>query len=753
MKSLKNKRPMSLYQELKRRNVIRVGMAYIVAAWLVIQVTETIFPLFGIADALARLVVIVLAIGFIPALIFAWAFELTPEGLKKESEVDRTRSINPHTGKKLDRAIMVALVFASGYFAFDKFVLAPQRNVALTESAIQMGAEQAKEEARLDMFKDKSVAVLPFTNRSEKKEDEYFTDGMHDELLTRLSRIAALKVISRTSMMRYRNTEKTIPEIARELSVATVLEGGVQRSGSQIRINVQLINAQTDEHMWAEIYDRKLTAENLFAIQSEISTEIADALQATLSPEEKSRVYDLPTSSLEAYNHFLRGRQLMATRGKEDLEQARDEFEQAADIDPEFALAWVGVADVVHLLTENGTIDFIEHREMHRQAVDKALALNDQLGEAYASLSFYYLDMRESEKSEAAMLKAIELNPNYAQAYHWYANIRRGPERKEKRLALLYKAAQLDPLSSIVQLNLAGAYWQLGQEEQARQRLEQLIQTDPDFAPAYSGLADYDATYGQLAKAVQGYRKAAQMDPGNGIFMFELALTFLSLGDFETIADIREDMDKHLGSENWRGWALDNHVLTAQSKWPETIDRLDALSPQYRDLPEVKRGYTDTWLYSGDFQKARAYLLEYQPFVTDRAQWQKEFIAKNRINCEYAGILIATGDQALGRDLLQLFMQELKAATSTQPADYDQSIQWITCHLVDGAYEKALDILDQETARGRLIYDWWDWGKLPWWKQLEDNPRYITLMGRIEAMLAEQRELLNEMDKSGSFVP
>ena len=220
---------MSLFSELKRRNVIRVSAAYIVVAWLIIQVAETLFPLFGYGEAPARIVVIVLAIGLAPALIISWAFEITPEGLKRDGEVDHAQSIATHTGKKLDRVIMAVLVLAVAYFSFDKFVLDPQRDVDITESATRAGAEQAKEEARLGMFNDKSVAVLPLINRSEAKEDEFFADGMHDELLTRLSRISSIKVISRTSVMHYRNTEKTIPEIARELSVATILEGSVQR--------------------------------------------------------------------------------------------------------------------------------------------------------------------------------------------------------------------------------------------------------------------------------------------------------------------------------------------------------------------------------------------------------------------------------------------------------------------------------------------------------------------------------------------
>ncbi len=723
-------------------------------AWLLIQVAETIFPLFGFGDTSARLVVIVLSIAFIPSLIFAWVFELTPEGLKKESDVDHSKPASLQSAKRLDRIILIVLTLALAYFAFDKFVLDPQRDVIIAESATKAGAEQAREEARLHMFSDKSIAVLPFVNRSETKEDQYFTDGMHDELLTRLSRIAALKVISRTSVMHYLDTEKTIPEIARELSVATILEGSVQRSGNQVRINVQLINAHTDEHMWAEIYDRELTVENLFAIQSEISTVIADALQATLSPEEKTRVYDLPTSSLEAYNHFLRGRQSMASRNRGDLEQALGEFEQAAEIDPEFALAWVGIGDASHLLMEAGVLDRFEHIQVHKQAAEKALALNDQLGEAYASLSFSYGDSGEYEKSRTAMLEAIELSPNYAQAYHWYANILSGgPDNDEKRLSLLYKAAQLDPLSSIIQMNLAGALLKLGREEEATHLAQRLLQMDPDFAPAYGLMASINDANGQLAEAVIWNRKGLQLDPSNGRHLLALAHGLVVLGDFKGVADIRVDIDEHLGPGNMHGPNLDWQTFIAQSKWQDAISVLEALPPQAQTLKVVTLGYWLAYLYAKDFHKAHQYLMQDRSYISDREQWQLEFTDKNRFDCEIPGILIKAGDRALGQDLLQLFLQNFKAVEAGQNPHAINTYQWIVCHLIDGSFDQALDILERETAQGRLLDRWWLLGKIPWWEQLEDNPRYIALVNRIETRLAEQRKLLKEMEEAGSFVP
>ena len=734
---------MSLFEELKRRNVIRIAAAYIVAAWLVIQVAETLFPLFGYGDQPARIVVIVLSILFIPAVILAWAFELTPDGLKRDREVERSQSIAPKTGKRLDRIIMVVLAVALGFFAFDKFVVDPQRKVDIAESATVAGAEQAMEEARLGMFNDKSVAVLPFANRSEQKEDEYFTDGMHDELLTRLSRIAALKVISRTSVMRYRDTLMSIPDIAKELSVATILEGGVQRLGDQVRINVQLINAHTDEHLWAEIYDRKLTTDNLFAIQSEISTAIADALQATLSPTEKVQIYDLPTSSMDAYNHFLRGRQLMASRKYMDLTQAREEFVKATEIDPEFALAWVGVADVVDLLEDQSAIDITEYLKVHRQAVDKALAINDRLGETYASLAKSYLDEGEREKAESAFLKAIELNPNYVQAYHWYAVS--GLVSTEESLQLLYKAAQIDPMSSIVQRNIASALGGLGRIEEGKAVIQSLLQRDPTNATAYGWLGHIAAESGELAEAIQTFRKALPLDPGNGGRLLELARIYLALGDFEAVADIRAEMDKHLGPGSDASESLKYETLVAQSKWQEGIDWLAGAPEDFKATDEFKMAVFKLHYFAGDFEKALYYRSQVQPFLAEREQWQQQSTDRGWYPCEAAGMMIAGGKEALGHDLLQLAIKNLEDPEITEDPK-NAPIAAAACYLLAGATDKSLNMLEHAMTSGIGVRWWYDWGKIPWWKRLEEHPRFIALFEQLESRLARQRALLTKAD-------
>ena len=275
---------MRLLKELQRRNVFKVATAYGIVAWLLLEGSDTLVPALRLPEWFQSGVVFILILGFPIAMIFAWAFEMTPEGLRREKTVDPDRSVAAATGQKLNQAIIALLVVALAYFAWDKFAAGPHDEVAQTAT----GTAQPRQ---------KSIAVIPFRNRSANEENAaFFSDGIHDELLTNLSKIKALKVISRTSVMGYRDTTKNLRQIGRELGVANILEGGVQRAGDTVRINVQLIDTATDAHLWANVYERKLTAENIFAIQKEIAEAIANALEATLSPQEQERLADIPTT-------------------------------------------------------------------------------------------------------------------------------------------------------------------------------------------------------------------------------------------------------------------------------------------------------------------------------------------------------------------------------------------------------------------------------------------------------------------------
>jgi TolB-like protein len=294
----------NFFAELKRRNVVRMAGLYLVGAWLVVQVAGTVLPMFGAPEWLPRTIVVLLAIGFVPAVIFSWVFELTPQGLKREDDVAPEQSITPQTGRRMDRMIIVVLVLALGYFAFDKFALTPRREAALVSSAVPNESKSA--------INAKSIAVLPFENMSEEKANAFFAEGVQDEILTHLARIADLKVISRTSVMQYKSgLARNLRKIGEELGVAHVVEGSVQRAANKIRVNAQLIDARNDAHLWAQTYDRDLA--DVFAIQSEIAKAVADQLQAKLSPNEKRAIEQPPTADLAAFDLYNRAKSLLLT--------------------------------------------------------------------------------------------------------------------------------------------------------------------------------------------------------------------------------------------------------------------------------------------------------------------------------------------------------------------------------------------------------------------------------------------------------
>jgi TolB-like protein/DNA-binding winged helix-turn-helix (wHTH) protein/Tfp pilus assembly protein PilF len=676
-----------------------------------------------------------------------------PPGLESSGKGVVTDYSKPRAGltsKNLIWGTLGLLVVVVTFLTIDRFVLESEQAPGSMESANQDGAKQV-------LYMDgKSVAVLPFANRSAHEDDEYFTDGMHDELLSRLSRLSDLKVISRTSVMRYKDTRMSIREIAEELGVGTILEGGVQRSGDQVRINVQLINANTDEHLWSEIYDRELTAQSLFAIQSEITSAIAQSLQATISPEEKDRVFELPTDNMEAYNHFLRGRQLFATRNKDDLEQAHVEFTRASELDPEFALAWVGLADTLSLLRNTGALGQDEYLVAHKQAVDKALAVNDQLGEAWVSLSTHFRDKGEREKAEAALLKGIELNPNYAQAYHWYAIsiTPRTRDAQARRLQLFYKASELDPRSSIVQQNLAVDLARMGKIDEGRQVLQRLLKWDPGFALAYQTLGNFDSHEGQLASAIQMYQKALELDPENGSLLVSLAHSNLALGDYDTLAEIREQMNETLAEDYESAQWLQYYTWVALSHWQVGLDFVAEMPEEERLNNEgVQWAAYKMHMFSGNFDKAREWMLKFETWITDRERWQQATTDIAFIPCEYVGVLIESGDEVLGRELLQFFMDYIEARTSAGNVDEIDLLRRARCYMFAGEIEQTMDLLGSEVAQGHLIDNWYDWSQEPWFSRLEDTPRYATILGTIHSVLAEQRALLKEMDASGSHIP
>ena len=387
---------MSFIRELKRRNVFRAAAAYVFASWLIIQVIETIFPAFGFGDALVRLAVIVLAIGFIPVVVLAWAFELTPEGFKPESEVDYTSPGFKSFGKKLDRVVMVVLALALSFFAFDKFVLAPQQQTEQLQAARDQGREEALDES----FGDKSIAVLPFLDLSAEGDQEYFSDGISEELLNVLAGIPELRVISRSSAFSFKGTNTSIAEIAKTLNVDHILEGSVRKQGSQIRITAQLIDTRNDSHLWSQNYDRAL--DNIFAVQDDIAARVVEQLKLTLLDGSlKTRETDP-----EAYNLYLQAIYIMNKVDSQKSEQAAGLLAQVLKIDPEYTPAWNSLARVYSWLAVD-TDEYEESLQLAWDATYRALAIDPDYAPAKVRQAYFKLIFESDLVAGINLLKEV----------------------------------------------------------------------------------------------------------------------------------------------------------------------------------------------------------------------------------------------------------------------------------------------------------------------------------------------------------
>ncbi len=355
---------MSLLAELKRRNVFRAAAAYVAVAWLLMQVAEVTFPAFGLSGRALRLLIVALVIGFVPAVALAWVFELTPEGFKRERDLDRSGPLVSRTNRLLDRTIVVLLALGLTYFAIDKFFFNPAREQARIEQAL----EQGRTEALAERLGDRSIVVLPFTNLSSDPEQAFFADGMAEELLNLLARIPELRVISRTSAFAFKDKDVGIAEIADKLKVTHVLEGSVRRSGDRLRVTAQLIEAKTDSHLWSRTYDR--TLDDVFEVQDEIAAQVVDALKLELIDEApKARRVDS-----QAYALFIQARQLLDEDGA--MKVTHDLLQRALDIDPAYGNARTGLS---WLYYRCGQPEYREHDDFcGRFTIDEAFRLSEE---------------------------------------------------------------------------------------------------------------------------------------------------------------------------------------------------------------------------------------------------------------------------------------------------------------------------------------------------------------------------------------
>jgi len=458
----------SFFNELKRRNVFRVGIAYVVIAWLLAQVADLAFEGFGTPDWAIKTLLFLLAVGFPVAIFFAWAFELTPEGIKKEKDVDRSWPVTRKT-RKLDYVIIALIAIAFGYFIGESRV---EEDSAGESTLVQQPT--ATVEAATEVI---SIAVLPFVNMSPDADNEYFSDGVAEEILNVLARIPTLKVAARTSAFQYKGENRNIAEIARALHVNNVLEGSVRKSGNQVRVTAQLIKAEDGFHLWSETFDRELT--NIFEIQDEIAESIAAALKVKLSLGTTQENHT-GTTSTKAYDFYLRGINQWHQRTLDALQNAIELFEQAILIDPEFARAHAGLALTWAVLPDYSDIPYFETAAKTKIAADAALALDPNSAEAVAALIYSTDDVNLQLQYGK---KAITLNPSFATAHQWYASTLEVAGDQDAAVAEMERAYELDPRAMVIGINMAWMYYSRGKIQESERVYQQVLSQSPNSPP------------------------------------------------------------------------------------------------------------------------------------------------------------------------------------------------------------------------------------------------------------------------------
>jgi TolB-like protein/cytochrome c-type biogenesis protein CcmH/NrfG len=483
----------STWARLRRRKVVQWGVVYVAAAWGFLQGLEYLSGTYDWPRQIQQYATLVLLIGVPIVLVVAYY-----HGNRGQQRISTP-----------ELAILtLLLLLGGGVFWYYQRANEAGSDAAAMASTARLDAAPTVSDAR------PSVAVLPFENRSREADDVFFVDGIHDDILTQLSKISALRVISRTSVEQFRDTKLSMKAIAEQLGVAKILEGGVQRAGDRVRVTVQLIDAPTDSHLWAENYDRELSAANIFAIQSEVASAIAGALKTSLTAGEQARLDVIPTRSLEAWQAYQLGKQRLSRRTSAALAEAEEFFRKAVAIDPKFALAWAGLADTLTLQPQYtgrpGDAAFADAE----QAVTRALELDLNLAEGWASAGLLASNRLQYERGEQMLRRAIALNPNYAPAHHWLSTILLSD--RHEALAEVERAVALDPLSGVINTHLGAARMDVGRFEDALVAHRQAIEIDPTMANAYSGIGDVHAYgFGRFDTAMAWYEKASGVDPGN----------------------------------------------------------------------------------------------------------------------------------------------------------------------------------------------------------------------------------------------
>lgn len=730
----------SFLAECRRRRVFRLAGMYVVGCWAVLQVADLAFESWDIPSLAIRYVWIAAIIGMPVALYFGWRFDIVGGRIVRTPTGDALTDPALHFVDYATLAAVAAIVIAAIYGIGNEVT-----------GVMQPEPEASSGQAVAERADPRSIAVLPFTtDDADQGEIGFLADGIQDELLTRLSLVSALKVTSRTSAERYRRTATPIPEIGAELGVAKILEGRIQRAGDQIRINVQLIDAEKDEHVWADRFDRQFTASNVFGIQTEIVESIAAQLEATITPRETRQVALTPTESLPAYTAYLQGKRLAESESVESLTEAVSHFKEAIELDPEFALAHVGLADAYLTLSANfmAGMEATESTVLAEPLLMRALAIEPDLGEAYASLGLVRQLQNNMHAAEEAYRTAMRLRPSYSRVFRLLGRLKLRQGNQPEGYELLQRALAIDPYSVPVNFDIARYHDSIGDFDSALARYLRIIEVEPDYAFAYVYIAAiYYLVHGQIDESLIWYQKAVEHDALSPSLASAQAIAYLELGDADAA---RVFVERALDMSPRTFWPLWTSLLVNLYVGDEAAANRDA-----RILHEV---YPRNWgglkqLRNADIAEGR-----YESAASRYARAYRELTEDEQplvdsSNCaaavDLALVLMHLGQTGRANDLLDGAL----AAIETMPRLGTEGY-WILdvqVYALQGRPDMALAALREAVDQGWRVLAWFYLDYDPNLASIRSEPEFERLRQRINNDIAVQATRAEQLRASGDL--
>ncbi len=726
----------SLIQELKRRNVFRVALVYIVVSWLLMQIGDVMFPALLLPEWTPTLLVAFLILGFPLVVVFAWAFELTPDGMVRTSAVPEGQSITADTGRKINYMIIGVLAVAVAFLLAKDFL---QPDAPAPSKVVDT---------------DHSIAVLPFKNQSADTENaEFFAGGLHDELLTLLSHLGDLRVISRTTVERL-NPDLTIPEIGELLKVTSVLEGQVQRAGNRLRINVQLIDTADEGHIWANTYDRELTAENIFDVQSDIARTITDALEAEISPADEALLGSVPTTNTAALEKYLLGVQLWKRQSYGALADAIGYLNEATTLDPGFAAAWVALAKAYTSAYQTGAITTEELLAGAEPAVANAMRLDPLQAAAHTQQAVLQWARGDFRGAQQSFEQALSIDAYDSVAVAEYAFFLRLSYRPEEAIPLIERALENDPLSTELLFQLGKAHMHAGRPERFLEIVEQIREIDPSVVNGYVGAMQAYLWMSDLDKAIPWFIKSFGFDPLDYESWAHLAIHLEWLGD-PVSADRAIQRASELGASEPAVLKCQVmlHLSRGEVEKATAIAR-EALAANLDDRwgseGAFLRAVRDAALQSGDVNAALDLYRERAP----QAFGSQPVVAPGTSAYvrDAVALLQFIGDDDRANTLLDALLEEYERINPRHIRGYDLGIRDVEILALAGEIDLALQRL-QEAVDGGWALEWRYYVEGRNLDNLKDRPEYQAIVAQLEAEQAEQSANWRATPHLGEFDP